>query len=321
MGLRALSTLLLGGILCCSSFSTPTAEDAGPGDAMPSGPAILATGEKRPHGIVMDAQSIYWQTEGEPADGSTILNGEIVRLDRASGSKRSAIVAGIVNGGGLVADATTLFWLELDGSGAGYVGRVEKGGAGRTMFGRNDYAYRGLALDTANVLYISGLGNLFRATKAGEGVAQVRPSDVAARTVAVDGTGPYVGTGGQIVRGDSTLFAAGPGEVTAMVSDGVNLYWVSEPVGKVLKLGVDKHGELPMEIAGGQKSPTAIAVGGGDVYWTNRGDGTVMRAPIAGGAPVLVAANQKEPIGIAADASAVVWANVGDGTIVMTRRF
>jgi hypothetical protein len=105
-----------------------------------------------------------------------------------------------------------------------------------------------------------------------------------------------------------------------MVADAVNLYWVSEPMGTVSKLDLKKAGGNPIAIASGQRSPTAIALGGGNVYWTNRGDGTVMQAPIAGGEPVVLAKDQKEPVGIAADNDAVVWTNAGDGTVMMVRR-
>jgi hypothetical protein len=52
-------------------------------------------------------------------------------------------------------------------------------------------------------------------------------------------------------------------------------------------------------------------VDAGHVYWTNQGDGTVMRAPRAGGTPELLAAEQVRPSAIAVDEGAVYWLNEG----------
>ena len=58
-----------------------------------------------------------------------------------------------------------------------------------------------------------------------------------------------------------------------------------------------------------QAKPWGVAVDDAFVYWTNEGDGTVMRMAKAGGAPVAIARNQLEPRQIVVDPSNVIWSN------------
>jgi hypothetical protein len=80
-------------------------------------------------------------------------------------------------------------------------------------------------------------------------------------------------------------------------------------------------------IASGQSYPHAIAVAGGYVYWNydNGSDsgGSVVKAPVGGGASITIASGQAGPQGIAVDATNVYWAargtmgaNYTDGTVM-----
>jgi hypothetical protein len=64
----------------------------------------------------------------------------------------------------------------------------------------------------------------------------------------------------------------------------------------------------PTALASNLSSPWGIAVGGGNVYWTNVGDGTVMTLPaIGGGTPTTLATAQSTPRSIALDAANAYW--------------
>jgi hypothetical protein len=68
-------------------------------------------------------------------------------------------------------------------------------------------------------------------------------------------------------------------------------------------------------IAGSQRDPCGVAVDELFVYWANQADGTLMRAPIAGGIPVTIVSEQPQPEFVAIDAVNIYWTNSGDGTI------
>lgn len=72
-----------------------------------------------------------------------------------------------------------------------------------------------------------------------------------------------------------------------------------------------------MTLASGQSAPSGIAVDGNSVYWTNGGDGTVMKIARSGGAPIPLASHQANPSGIAVDATRVYWTNDDDDGAVM----
>ena len=72
----------------------------------------------------------------------------------------------------------------------------------------------------------------------------------------------------------------------------------------------------PAVVASGQNAPSGIAVDATHVYWTCSGDGTVKKAPIAGGDQVLL---HDSPDGgawtITVDATSVYWADRMAGTV------
>jgi hypothetical protein len=73
----------------------------------------------------------------------------------------------------------------------------------------------------------------------------------------------------------------------------------------------------PTALASNLSSPWGIAVGGGNVYWTNSGDGTVMTLPaMGGGAPTTLATAQSTPMSIALDAANAYWVDSAVGTVM-----
>ncbi len=74
--------------------------------------------------------------------------------------------------------------------------------------------------------------------------------------------------------------------------------------------------KAPVELATdmGCGGGVRLAIGGANLYWTEKATGKVRAMPIGGGAITEVATGQRTPTEIAVDASAVYWANQGDGT-------
>jgi hypothetical protein len=333
-------------LLACTTFSTdesvvpaPDAEagassgangDAGGadggadgGDDRPFGkPTVLAAGEKSPRAIVLDAEALYWQTEGDaPASG------EIVRLDRGGGGLRRMLHGGVDTGNLLTADGAALYWGQSEGgAGNGRVGTLKKDGTAFRVYAPTQYAYQGLAVDALHLYAVDALGALYSSPKeTGLDPLALRPNDADARAITQGGDFILLRTGSTIVRvsksGAGIIdFAKGTVPVTAMVADATRLYWVTEMDGRVRALELTKPGVAPAELARDQKNPSAVAVSGGFVYWANRGDGSIMRAPVVGGTAQAVALAQPDPVGIAADEHGVFWTNAGDGTVVGVTR-
>ncbi len=77
----------------------------------------------------------------------------------------------------------------------------------------------------------------------------------------------------------------------------------------------------PTTVASNQNSPWAIAVDGGNLYWTNSGDGSLASAPIGGGNTVVLnQTNMAGAHGLALDANAIYFAQSTLGTIVRVPR-
>lgn len=73
----------------------------------------------------------------------------------------------------------------------------------------------------------------------------------------------------------------------------------------------------PATLASSLSQPWGIAVGGGNVYWTNSGDGTVMTAPVVGGVtPTTLATGQSTPMSLALDGTYVYWVDSAGGTVM-----
>jgi sugar lactone lactonase YvrE len=67
-------------------------------------------------------------------------------------------------------------------------------------------------------------------------------------------------------------------------------------------------------LASGQSTPLSIAVDGTSVYWTDQGNGTVMKVPLGGGSGTKIGSSNL-PYGIAVDGTSVYWADF-QGTIM-----
>jgi hypothetical protein len=133
--------------------------------------------------------------------------------------------------------------------------------------------------------------------------------------IALDGEFLYA-----LTRGDYALLrmpaSGGPAEtlgtntkMTALAATAGSVVAVAG--GSILRFAPDgTQGTLVQ----GLKKPSAVAILGDHVYWTDVD--VVQKAPLSGGAVTTVAANQDTPTGLAVAGGRVFWTNRGDGTIV-----
>jgi hypothetical protein len=133
-------------------------------------------------------------------------------------------------------------------------------------------------------------------------------------------------TGGRIVKtanlapsaGGAEVIAGIGGNVTAMIADADSVYWAtSDAVRKTPRAG----GGTATVLADGQKQPRTLALQGGDIFWTNYDDGTVMRQPTNGSSPpVAILRDLKSPWGLVVTAKEIFVAVYGENRVLRFRR-
>ncbi|WP_245678436.1 hypothetical protein [Chondromyces crocatus] len=90
------------------------------------------------------------------------------------------------------------------------------------------------------------------------------------------------------------------------------VYWASFDGGTISRVAIDSSAfGAPEVLFQDQPLPSGVAVDDAHVYWSNRGDGTILRAPKAGGAAEVIASGQRRPGAIAVDGEAIYWLNGG----------
>ena len=142
--------------------------------------------------------------------------------------------------------------------------------------------------------------------------------------LAADADSVYWSTANAVVKcpiggcgGNPTTLASGQNSPSGVVVDTTNVYWIDGDA--ILSCAVGGCGGTPTTLASGQFA-NALAVGGGNVYWTSGSmnvgaAGAVMKCAALGcnGAPTTLASGLTQPVGITADAASVYWTNYLSG--------
>jgi hypothetical protein len=156
---------------------------------------------------------------------------------------------------------------------------------------------------------------------------QLAPQGITVDSTSVYWTNPNGGGAGPIIStplggGALTTLASGVDSPFAIAVEGTNVFWTSYNGGTLLSAPLPAGG-TPTTIASGQGHPMlSIAVDENNVYWTsaedpsgNQGNGSVMSAPLGGGALTTLASGQNTPDGIAVDSTSVYWIDSGTGVL------
>jgi hypothetical protein len=275
--------------------ATGSLKAVGPGGGTPI--VIASMTNQAPRDLVVgtvgtDAFVFWTSAPGTPASGA-IYKAPLL------GGTPTALVSGLDVPEGIATGGGELFWADFQGGG---ISEAPLAGGASKQIAQGNYPYRVVADDT--FVYWTN-----------EGTAGMMPADGsvsrfnhAAGGGAVEAVAPMQDTPRALARD------ADAGGVTQAI------YWATfGPKGALMRAKISASGVAPAEVlAPMQNYPNGIAVDDVNVYWTNRGDGTVLSLPKtanAGDAPVTVASGQLAPGAIAADADFVYWVNEGSSSV------
>ena len=228
---------------------------------------------------------VFWTSAGAPGSG------EITKFD---GMNATAIVIGLDQPEGIALAGGSIFWTEFD---SGDIFSVALNGQNKTSVASANYPYR-IVSDDRYVYWTN------------EGTASKTPPDgsVARYDYLAKGAAETLANQQAIPRAIALELQG---------TSAVSVYWANfAEDGELVRKKLSGGGaEI---LAHGLKRPNGIAIDATDVYWTNRGDGTVMKLPLSampGDAPTTIASGQAAPGAIAVDDDAIYWINAGPSDI------
>jgi hypothetical protein len=133
--------------------------------------------------------------------------------------------------------------------------------------------------------------------------------------VAANADGVFFASPGLWVIGESTG-ELGSGNPFRLVTDTHTVFWTDPTAGTITSASTAGDGVgKGTVLATRQAKPTGIAFDGESLYWTNAGDGTVVKMPKSGGVPLTVATGQTAPFGIGVSSSGTYWTDQA-GTVM-----
>jgi hypothetical protein len=226
----------------------------------------------------------------------------------------------------LVADATTLYWLDLGNGGNGSVNKMPLTGGTVTILAPSLNNPSRIALDATSVYWTDYNGGLVNKLPIGGGTVTnlVTLGAPGAAGIALDTANVYFAWGPVSTTSKSpgtyTNVTVGSDSAVLLTKDATNLYWTTT-------IGNGSVRQMP--IGGGTITTLAlnqglvdgaIAVDATSVYWTAGGDGTAMagsvnKVPIGGGTVTPLVSKLSRPYGLALDGGNVYFANYGSGTV------
>ncbi|MEO5727437.1 MAG: hypothetical protein ABI134_10590 [Byssovorax sp.] len=296
-----------GGATTSSGSSSSTSGSGG--DAPCPGCTAVATLRQgsAPYGLAVDANNVYWTNSGTheimqaKADGTSPL--------ALATMQSTPFAVHVVNG--------FVYWVSYSVDG---VMRKTPIGGGAISDIVEAPAARDLAVGTTHIWWTREPDDLQRVPIEGivldSGTVDLLSLNPLSNGITSDATSVYWVNrqDGYIKRVDhdfgfETPLASGdiPWDIEV---DATHVYWTeqgsSPGVGKVMRASkVD--GSEGVTIASNQAGPQGLAIDATSVYWANKEDGTIHKAPLAGGADVVLASGQLTPANVVVSDTHVYW--------------
>jgi hypothetical protein len=255
-----------------------------------------------PKGIWATNSAVYWAdpwTGGVYAYNSVV---QVVEPDYVSAVNPDAGLAQF-QPYAVVTDDTNIYWVDHDDTpggthiGAVYQTRLDRTGPIITL-ASGQLEPRAIAVD-ASYVYWANYGT--------------------SATGSTSGSINRVPIGG----GSVTPIALGEDEPVSLALDSTSIYWTSgSNSGAVSKAPLG--GGVVARLATNVGSPYGIVVDSQFVYWTGYNDGTLRKAPLAGGSSYTIVSGMNLPAALTSDPQPsagsgdpknIYWVNQGDGTI------
>ena len=183
-----------------------------------------------------------------------------------------------------------------------------------------------LAVDESGIYFTTGQnpGDVMFATKSGGNLTQLATGEAAPAGITTDTNFVYFTCAGDgTVRrvdktgANETILVQSQSQPFDVRTDGQALYWTNAGNGTVSKLLLSTGVGIPQRLAQNQSRPTALALGGSDVIFSDTSAGNIMRVAKNGlSGPAALATGQSTPRGVAVDATGITWADAGSGLVM-----
>lgn len=237
----------------------------------------LVANQPYPGYIGLDDTNVYWTVESE------------IRSIPKAGGTGSAIATGLTNGWGLAVGLHDIYWAGSIGNDAtsGELAKVPKSGGTPIPLATGQARPYSQILSDTNIFWID------QGTSTG---GKLNP-DGAIMTLSGDAGSP-------VTLASAQTYPIG------LVNDNTNLYWAS-PRGVMT---VPKAGGAVSLLSPGNAFD--LAIDDAWLYAVDYTGGTVSKIDKSSGARTLLASDQKNPHFIVADSTYIYWTNFGDGTVM-----
>jgi hypothetical protein len=251
--------------------------------------AVASMASTAPRSLIVVGQNLVWTDAPGTAGTVSIFQG--------NGTTETTLVPMLDSPEGITSVGSKLFWTDFQ-DGAIYTSMSDGSGVAKLVSDAL-YPFR-VAADDTYVYWTN------------EGTAGMTPPDgyvaryqYTAATGIVENLAPTQ---------DTPRVIALDGSPTASAVYFANF----SATGSIMRVKVGSTTPATPEVmASGQSYPNGLAVDGGYVYWTNRGDGTVNRLSTAappGTAPKVLATGQLAPGSLVVGGSFIYWVNEGSSS-------
>ncbi len=262
------------------NFTTPGGIMRCAKSGCPNGPTQLATASN-PRTVAADETNVYWGAQDQSISQCPV-----------GGCINNAPTPVVTNQGSpiysIAIDATNIYWMRYTGSTSGCIRKCTNDGGCNGSFTNVTTnlgsPLRYLAVDNTSAYLTTSDGFVCSCSLASCNVTCTIGGQTNPTAIVQDSSRIYwtISADGGAVQTNSKSTLQNPNPNPLVLAD------------QVVDLALDTN----------------------NIYYTRDVDGTVWSCPLTGGTPNRLASSQASPFGVAVDSTAVYWTNLGDGTIM-----